>query len=300
MTIRGNSPSLHGRRVGVSPNDQLVASGGFVAGGGLKPSIVFPAPDVVAVFDDFLGGMPSGITDTGMAGTFFHRRAGDTGCLGAIAAVTNGVYRLTMSSSLATVTPAGTATGIVGPALAWKANMGPGGVAGRLRLGVRLKAATYTMGGIFVGFTDTVAAGEMPFYDTGDAQPTDTGQLHTGTVASDLVGFYFGENADTGWRGISAKSTAGDSGDQQVSLTQVDPTANTYQVLEVELLRDVGDTGGVARFYIDGVGKGQISSPVASNVALTPCVFLCDVNATGAAVLDIDWINVSAERDTGT
>jgi hypothetical protein len=295
---------LHGKTVGVSKRDQVVATGGFVAGGYQKPSIVFPSPDTTAFFEDFHGDVLKGvgnagevITDTGTAGPYFITRKGDTGNTAALTAATNGVFRTTMSDSVATGTPAGSVSSVVGPVLAWKANMGPANGEGHLRLGARVKFSANTLSGLFIGFTDSNAA-EMPFYDTGDGQPTDTGQLHTGTVAADAVGFHFGENSDTGWRGISAKSTAGDSGDQQVTLTTTAPTANTYQVFEVVLRRGGSDTGGRAEFFIDGIGKGIINSPLATATALTPVIAAIAVNA-GGETIDVDWVNVSGQRDTG-
>src|SRR3990167_1826163 len=93
------------------------------------------------------------------------------------------------------------------------------------------------------------------------------------STASDLVGFLWGTGGDTGWRGVSATSGSGganDSGDQQVTLTTVAPTANVWTTLEVEVIRGLSDTGGHAIFYVDGVPKGKIDSPVNPSIALRP------------------------------
>jgi len=295
---------IHRRVLGLSKDDQVIGKNGFVAGGGGGPVIVFPSPDTVALFEDFLtdasgfGMSDTGlhtmtINDTGVAGQFFYSKTGDTGIKGGLQAGTNGVYRITSSLTVATATPAAASRGLVGKRLAWKANQGPGNESGRLRFGARIKANQYptaTSGdwaGMFFGFTDS-GGHETPVYDTGRSGDSGASAV---TVASNLVGFLWGTGGDTGWRGVSAKSTAGDSGDQQVTLTTAAPTANKWVTLEVEV------TGGVAKFYVDGIPKGSISAPVSSSAALTPCVYFHDTG--GATNLDIDWINVSAPRDTG-
>jgi hypothetical protein len=294
---------LHRRVFGISKDDQIVAPSGFVAGGEGKPAIVFPAPDTVAIHDDFHGGAyGTGAADTGEAGDFFLAKCTDTGVKGSLVDATNGVFRITSSATITTATPAGSSKSIVGKALAWKMNQGPNNGAGRLRMSARIKASDYpskTSGdwsGIFVGFTDALTH-EVPMYDTGRGGDSGASAV---SPASDAVGFLWGTGGDTGWRGVSATSGSGganDSGDQQVTLTTVRPTANEYVTLEVELLRAAGDTGGRADFYINGQLKGRINSPVNPTVALTPVVSFYDTG--GANTFDIDWINVSAPRDTG-
>lgn len=271
--------SIHGRRLWISDKDQTSAKAGYVAGGDDTPSVAVGFSEGYSqMADDFHGPTLDGKWSS---------VEGDTGHTQAIAAVVNGVLRMTNSGS-AGATP--TEVNQVVSALQWKANMGPGGQSGDLKMTCRLKAGTWTMGGVFVGFTDLVTA-EMPAYDTG-------GDLIT--AAADCVGFLFGENGDTGWMGVSAKSTAGDSGDQQVALTTTAPTANKYVTLEVAVRRGHSDTGGIASFWVDGVAKGTITSPIGSAIALTPTVAVFDVNDTGAPVVDVDYISVSGPRDTGT
>src|SRR3989304_1185507 len=137
---------IHRRALGLSVDDQAMARGGFVAGGEGKPVIVLPAPDTVAVFDDFLGDLVgdewiSGSSDTGQT-------APGTGVLATSAvSATNGVYRMTSSAS-STQTPVGGAQSLNGPPN-WKANQG------RLRFGARVKIATLAGNNVFVGLTDT-------------------------------------------------------------------------------------------------------------------------------------------------
>lgn len=284
---------IHRRMLGISKDDQIVAPSGFVGGGEGKPAIVLPgAPDTVAIFDDFLGDV--------VADQWAHVE-GDTGASGGILAnQTNGVYRINLSATGA-MTPAGVAA-LTSGTLNWKANQGPGNTSGRLRMGCRIKIPNVQahgtgtgIGSVFVGFTD-LATAEMPIYDTGNA----TGPI---SPASNAVGFIWGPRGDTGWVGVSAKGTAGDSGDQSVVLSGTNPVDNRWQVLEVEVSRGIGDTGGTATFFVNGVAKGRIVSPIATITAMTPSVALigltADADTSDANQVDIDWINVSAPRDTG-
>jgi hypothetical protein len=283
-TLKG----IHRRALGISKDDQILANSGFVAGGDGKPAIVMPGnPDYTAIFDDFYTGVGADLNgDTGTAGQNFITRKGDTGTTGLIVAGTNGVFRFTPSQTTTTPTVAGTTFGMVGPALAWKANQGPGAYSGRLRFGARIKKSVFTGGehGVFVGFTDTTAA-EVPVFDTGGTADK--------AAATDAVGIGWNLGGDTGWGGYAVD---GDTV-QEVRLTTVTPTANTYVTLEVEVHRSNSDTGGTATFYVDGVAKGTISDPLNSSTALTPCVYGYDTG--GASTLDVDWVAVSALRDTG-
>src|SRR3990167_4339517 len=217
--------SLHGKRAFLTKEDILVGRGGIAAGGDDKPTIILPgSPDTVAVFDDFLVNPLVGVgaaldtgagvvaakgsvllADTGLAGSYFLAKCTDTGVKGALVAGTNGVFRITSSATITTATPANSSKSIVGPQLAWKANMGPGAQSGRLRMAARIKASAYpskTSGdwsGIFVGFTDNTAH-EVPIHDTG--RTGDSGASAV-TTANDAVGFLWGTGGDTGLGGVS-------------------------------------------------------------------------------------------------
>lgn len=272
---------IHRRMLGITRDDQVIARDGFVAGGDDRPAIVLPGcPTHVALFDDFLGDL---VADE------WAFVEGDTGFTGAVETGTGGIFRI-LSSNTGGVAP--TANGALTQGLFknWKANMG-GPKAGRLRLTARVKLENITRTAdrihAFIGFSDSGGA-EMPAYDTG------AGIISN---AADLVGFLFAPGGDTGWSLISVKSTAGDSGDQLV-VAGVGPTANTYTTLEVEVRSGLSDTGGRAHFWIDGVKRGTIDSPVGSAIALTPWLgFWCQ--DTGDQFFDIDYVAISAPRDTG-
>src|SRR5688572_22693803 len=114
---------IHRRALGLTKDDQVIAQAGFVAGGDGRPAIVFPSPDTVAIFDDFMTDLSGtgAAVDTGAAGQFFLAKCTDTGVKGSLVAGTNGVYEITSSASITTPTPTGSSKIIVGKQLAWKA-----------------------------------------------------------------------------------------------------------------------------------------------------------------------------------
>lgn len=281
---------IHRRSLGIGNSDEVLAPQGFVSGGDGQPSIFHPAHATVAFFDDFLGDL---------LGDEWASVKGDTGLTGvAIANVTNGVARVAGSETITAVAPESCAALTAGLFKQWKADMG-GRKGGRLRMAVRVKAGTISTdaeGGrhhLFVGFSDSGGA-EMPAYDTG------VGVI---SQAADLVGFLYAPTSasySNTWQMIAAKSTAGDSGDlQAVPSPVVAPVSNVYQTLELEVRNGAGDTGGAAHFWINGKKVGSINSPVGSGIALTPWIggFVQD---TGFALaVDIDYVAISAPRDTG-
>ena len=281
--------SLHGKRAFVTKDDQVGARGGFVAGGEGKPGIVLPgSPDTVAYFDDFLEDHTLfGDTGTNSRVSNFWLDTGSA--VSAHVAGTGGVHRITP-----TLVDVDDCHVLVGRSLDWKPNQGPGAYSGRLRVGARIKKADWGQlagvrtgyAGVFVGFTDN-AAMEMPVHDTGGAAGTVT------ATATNAFGIMHNSNGDTGWVGVGV-----DGGTVQTALLgATEATANKYVTLEMELHRSSDDTGGTVSFYIDGFPKGQIDNPCNISTALTPVIAMYDTG--GASVLDIDWINVSAPRDTG-
>ncbi len=315
--------SLWGVKAFIDPDNYLFGRNALATGGRDKPMVVVPGSnETVALFEDFLSKSVSGKGDTGKSvpyddSPYFQALAADTGRnIKLQQNMSNGVIQLNAATiGGAATTVAASVAAVFGHNASWKANMGKG-TDGRLRMGARFKVpginnesggkheGSWNVNGLFIGFTDTgiLATVEMPYFDTGEAtEATDTGSLHTGTVASDMVGFYYGERSDTGWRGIASTSGGAgtdDSGDQQVLLTSTNPTANTYVVAEVEITHSSSDTGGTATFYLDGQPVGKIKSPVANNKPLVPVVAAIFTD-TGAAAVDLDWISVSGFRDTG-
>lgn len=271
----------YGRRLYITPENETVSQKGFVAGGELSlgnkgGSVVLPGnPAVVALFDDFLGDV---IADQ------WNTAEGDTGHdVVAVQAATNGIARLHMSSTAAKA-PASYCILNHGLFPQWKADQG------NLRIAARVKISNEDGANVFVGFADTGVA-QMPIYDTGD-----DGALPLANASNAVGWLYSGGDASpsTVWRGVACNA--------DTVATPIDgaaPTNNVYTVLEVEL----GDTGAggdgkVAKFYQDGALKGTITSPVLATRAMTPVCAAFASEDTGN-VVDVDWINLSANRDTG-
>jgi hypothetical protein len=293
---------IHRRALGITKDDQVMAPSGVVAGGDGKPVIVSPAPDTVAVFEDFVSrvGTKGQPNDTGVPlgnGGAFAEVTGDTGHGSLVVAGTNGVFRLFNTPSATAAALANTSGKGISTGLQWKGNQGPGAQSGRLRFGARVKIKPDDGGSaisrttnrlhVFAGFTD-IATFEYPAFDTG------AGVI---SAASDYCGFMLSAGGDTGWSGVAASSTANDSGDAVVSLYP-GATVNIYDALEVEIHRGAGDTGGTATFYVNGIPRGSIDSPFSPTVALAACIYAFQQD-TGAQALDIDWVAVSSIRDTG-
>lgn len=280
--------SKHGDKLYLGHDDELVAKN-FAAGKQNEPTVFLPSHDVVAYHEDFLG-------DTGNVDffAFVETDTGTDGITGVITSATNGVFRITSLGGIGSRALAPTANGGLTGGLMkqWKPNSG-GPKNSRLRMGARVKLSSISRTAprihAFVGFSDS-GGSEHPASDTG-----------AGIIsrAADLMGFLFSPGGDTGWSLISAKSTAGDSGDQLVVAgSSYAPTANVYQTLEMDYRTGPSDTGGRVHFWIDGQKVGSIDSPVASSTALTPWVgIFCQDTDTG--VLDCDYINIAAARDTG-
>ena len=278
--------SMHGLKTYIDRLSNYVAQGAFVSGGEKSVgrqggSIVLPgSPGVVAVFDDFLGHL----ADTGgLDGWELVNGDADTGVSGGIAftSAVNGVIRL---NGIATMQPApahnlGLSTNAIKN---WKANQG------NLRFAARVKLPSLATANVFLGFSDSGGA-DMPAYDTGTNAAI--GFLSNMTEGA---GFMFGPGgSSTAWRPVATK---GDADQVAAGGTSYSPTANVYDVLEIEFSSDSGQR---VDFFINGNFAGKIDNPLDAAVALAPGAWMFS-NDTGTTQLDIDWINVSANRDSGT
>lgn len=296
MTITSKQVSLHGQRAYVTTDDKIVAKGGFAAGGSAGPAtnkggnIVFPSPSTVAVFDDFLGPTSNNPAfDTGgdliafsqdwIPAAHWQHGFQDSGMLLSKPAIVGGVARLTSSASSGQ-TPITGAMSLHGERN-WKAD------AGGLRMAGRVKIETLAGSIVYFGFTDT-GGGELPIYDTGAAASTVL------SPAADAAGFLYSGALEattlgrTTWRVVGAKA-----GTDQDSASSVTPTANVYDVLEVNV-----DTSGNATYYINNKLVTTLSNAVTATVGLAPHFGFAHVEAA-AKYADLDWINVSGDRDTG-
>lgn len=280
---------LHRRALGITHENQVIARSGFVAGGEDKPAILFPAPDTVAIFEDFIGQLAG---DTGELttryGTQFIVGFSDTGQLvprqGPNAPASNfsgGVFRLSSSATSAQDPQAGCQS-LNTPAV-WKPDAGQ--FSGRpLRFGTRLKTNTLAGNTVFAGFTDSGGT-EIGAFDTGSGIQT---------PAADYAAFIW--SGEGGATQQAYRLVTGKAGVDQSATTGITPTAGVYNTLEIEVSPD----GSIVTGYIDGVAKAQITSAaVTSTVAYGAGIWRANTDAAANAI-DIDWIAISGSRDTGT
>jgi len=277
--------SLHGSRAYLTKDDQIGAAGGFVGGGGMpgRASIALPgSPDIVALFDDFVGDTGRSLDNTDPTWRIFKA---DTGAVVSIRNSTGGVLRLATGA-----TPTEQAKLGISAAMQWKGNQGAGPNDGkapvRLAARVRISDTGFTKCAMWMGFTDTNVA-EAPVIDTGGAIVS---------VATNAVGIGF-SNRGSGDTGLVAYAVNGDTNRTPVVL-DTGYTLGKYVDLEVAIHHGPSDTGGTATFYVNGEPKGSISSPLGMAIPLAPQILFWS-DTGGMALLDIDWVNVSGPRDTG-
>jgi hypothetical protein len=255
----------------ITKDEVFVARAAVATGGEDGPTVYIPGShEVTAFWDDFYG-------DTLEAA--WNYVEGDTGnTTGSIQNFTNGVVRLTVSATSGTSPSSG--LGLNHGNVQWKANQG------RLRFITRVKMPTVSSFNLFAGLTDSTAA-EMPAYDTG---------AELITTAADCIGFlYSSQGSTTRWRAVAARGVAGDSGDPTPVTASSGPTANRFDVLELKV-----DGGNLATFWLNGRQVGSIPNPVDPIRALTPVVYGFVMDTGASNTIDIDYIGVSALRDTGT
>jgi len=268
---------IAGRRAFVGNRDEIVAGGGFVAGQEDGPQVNLPGnPDAAVMFEDFIGVNP-----------VMSALAGDTGHGSGLVAGTGGIYQLFTTQSGDTGLKHPAAGVAIAAALQWKGNQGKI-EEGPLRFAARLKVQEISRDNnrvhVFAGFTD-VATYEFPAYDTGG------GLIGT---ADDFMGFLFSPGGDTGLSAV-----AGNGGTDQTIHLDTGIADNEYVVLEMEYRRGGASDSGEVQFFVDGVHKGSLSAPISDTVGLAPAIYAFQQD-TGHRQVDIDWVNVSAPRDTGT
>jgi hypothetical protein len=260
--------SIHGNHLYTTDGLLVTAGKGAMAAGGLSaPVVVIPgSPHRVTLFEDFLGDL---IPDEWAVAE------NDTGATEAITAeVTNGVVQLTCATGDADTGSAVTLTS----GLNWKMNQGG------FIFNARVNISRITGISAFIGMTDISATGEVPFFE-------DTGTATQISNASNAFGFLFDtDNGHTTWQAVAVNANT--------DATPVDftiaPVVNVFQHFSI-----TGDASGNLQFFINGNLVGRIASAVATTVALTP---ICELNThtTVAAQMNVDYVNVSALRDTGS
>lgn len=223
----------------------------------------------ITLYDDFLG--------DAVLSNWNEREGADTGTSvsGVVAGAVGGVLRLTTGDS-ATTTMAG--NGIqVESALNWKANQGG------LIFEARVALDDISTTAWFLGFTDQVAALEMPFTLGGSDALTSN--------ATDGIGVLFDTGADAdNWWIVGVKNDV-DAVKENLGLA---PVAATYETFRIEI-----DINGHATFFRNGEQIGNLmKSAVTASVALTP-VFAGFSRAAAVRNLDVDYVYVQQNRIAG-
>ncbi len=263
--------SLHGRLAGLGPDGKLIVPAGFMAGEH-GSQIEYPSPSRVVLFDDFIGDAINtfnwGLATKGSdAQTVdFAHLTGVNGLLkgttGDDAAATMAVNGIQMHS-----------------ALQWKANSTV--LPRKMVFQTRLKISAITGIVLFAGFTDQIAALEMPIESAASADTITT-------TATDACGFFFDDRMTTDKIWLAGVKNNTDATHQNSAIA---PVADTFITLRVEI-----DENEKAVFFINGLQVGtMMSAALTKTVALTP-VIAAYSNAAASIDVTVDYIHVAADR----
>ena len=265
---------LHGRSVGLAAEGTigaakgrraLISGGGFVAGHRGK-QIVFPSPDKVALFDDFLGDV--------LADEWNPVETDTDGAQAVLAGGIGGTLRITTGNDDGNVVVLPDLSGVTSY-LNWQASNGG------LRMVARIKISRITLAYIFVGFTDLITI-EAPIYSAGSVDTITTD-------ATDAVGFMFDTGMATDTFHLVGVATNVDATRQAITAA---PVADDYMTLALEV-----SAAGVATFFVNGVQVGTpMTGAVTAAADLTPVIYASNTDGTSALTLDVDYINVSMNR----
>lgn len=264
--------SLHGRLLGLDSDGRLVCPGGFRAG---EHGSQFdtPSPRTVSRFDDFTGGSQAFST------TIINGWRSRKGTTNTVDWTTTDAVDGTIVGKVGDTTASMAVSGIqLDSTLGWKANQG------NLVMEARVKTGIITNMAIFIGFTDQVAALEMPVNSAASADTITTN-------ATDGVGFMFDTAmaTDDWWLvGVAADV------DATLQDTGFAPVADTYETFRIGL-----DTSGNASFFRNGNQVGtKMAGAATATVALTPVIAAFNrTTANGATtIITADYIHVSANR----
>lgn len=300
------------KALGVSVNDDVMAPSGFSTGGDGRPTVTVPSWNQMSFFDDFEGIY---FGDTGSGGPYYFIHGADTGADGSVQLLSGGTsaVRLTAPANFV-VSNGGGAPDMSGLVLGRHF----AATQGRVRLVARVRnvdtGTTANGVSMFFGLTDDTGTTEVAFYvDTGEDNSAETGEISA--KAANAVGWLFDTAVDTGsglteprWCGVAVNGSTVKG--PVIASRGLIP--NNWDTVEVEVDNDL------AHFWLydkNGVGTkvGVIQSPVAKTVKLTPVMsitghHISDTGAgdTGLVVaartnrMDVDFLHVSANRDTGT
>lgn len=264
--------SLHGRELGLDYNGALIAPSGIFTGDN-GSIIALPSPRTVSRFDDFTGGTQA--FSTTLVNGWRSRKGSDAQCVDWT--VTDSAIDGTCVGTIGDTTASMAVSGVqLDSGLIWKANQG------ELAFEARVKMSQITTIAVFVGFTDQVAALEMPIHSAASANTITTN-------ATDGVGFFFDTSMDGDtWWGAGV-ATDVDATHQNFGVA---PVADTWETLRIELT-----TAGAAKFFRNGKQVGSLmTGAVTATVALTPVIAGFNRNTSGTPTLTADYVHVSGLR----
>lgn len=262
--------SIHGRKAGLGPDGGLILPDGGVTTGQHGSQLETPGPSRFVLLDDFIGdaiathmwGNPTKGTEittvdfahlTGVSGLL----RGTTGAGAGASMAANGIQ--------------------LHSALQWQVNSTP--LPRKTVFQTRLRLSAITNICVFAGFTDQIAALEMPFTIAGNTLTSN---------ATDAVGFLFDTAATTANVKLVGVKNDVDAVHQDSANA---PVAATFITLRVEV-----DVNERATFFINGKQVGSLMSlAVAKTVPLTP-VIAAFTRSAASANIDLDYVHCAQDR----
>ncbi len=257
------------------PNHELIINRGDLVLGPTGGQHVISPARYCSVFEDFTGAAVAlSATIPASPGVWRGRKGSDgQGVDWTVSAGNGGIVVGTIGDTTATMAVSGVQ---LDQGLNWKANQG------ELTFEARVKMSQITLISVFIGFTDQVAALEMPINSAASANTLTS-------TATDAIGFMFDTSmtADTWWLVGNANGTPATH--QNTALV---PVADTFAVFRIEV-----SSTGVATFYYNGTAVGTaMTGAVTATVALTPVVAGFNRDTSNTPTLTVDYIGVQALR----
>ena len=233
----------------------------------------------IRLFNDFFGSSDylALTSDTAPLGDFYAGGEGfedaDAGVVGK--AALSGVVALTSAN-------ADTDTAFIGTAIGFDV-----GLMGPITLEARVQLPDLDTKEIFFGLTSVLSVDEQLEDIVINASST------TITMPADLVGFYLSDEltADEDWHGIHSGGTATASTTTTGVDLDDDAVAGEWQVLRLEVMPN-----GTTYWYIDGVLKQTVVAACSTTTDMAVCLAAA-ANTTEFAIMDVDYLEVTANRD---
>lgn len=263
--------SIQGHLLGLGHGGELIATNGARLGSQGR-QIVLPSERHAAVFSDFAGAAAA--YSTTVADGLLARKGSDGACVDfTVTAAKGGTIAGVVGNTTASMAVSGVQ--LFG-GLHWYAN------AGELYMAAKIKLSKITNIAAFIGFTDQVAALEMPIHSAASADTITTN-------ATDGVGFMFDTSMSTdNWWAVGVANDV----DATAQNLAVAPVADTYETLAVYV-----NASGVATFFRNGRPIGSaMTGAVTPTVALVPTLAAFNRTTSGNGTLTADWWSIASLR----